>query len=74
MIISSVFSFRSPNFAMCLASRITLSHYYKFCKEFVSQLGQISCQVAAWVPDIFCNFYFVKNHKIANNSATTKAR
>jgi hypothetical protein len=28
-------------------------------------------QVAAWVPDMFCNFYLVKSHKIANNSATT---
>jgi len=26
------------------------------------------------VPDMFCNFYLVKNHKIANNSATTEAR
>jgi hypothetical protein len=26
----------------------------------------------AWFPDIFCNFYFVKNHKIAKNSTTTK--
>jgi hypothetical protein len=32
------------------------------------------CQVAALVPDMFCNFYLVKNHKIANNSATTEAR
>ncbi len=31
-------------------------------------------QVAALVPDMFCNFYFVKNLKIANNSATTEAR
>jgi hypothetical protein len=31
-------------------------------------------QVAAWVPEMFCNFYFVKNHKIAYNSTTTKAR
>jgi len=23
---------------------------------------------------MFCNFYLVKNHKIANNSATTEAR
>jgi hypothetical protein len=22
-------------------------------------------QVAAWIPDMFCNFYSVKNHKIA---------
>jgi hypothetical protein len=32
------------------------------------------CQVAAFVPDMFCYFYLVKNHKIANKSATTEAR
>jgi hypothetical protein len=32
------------------------------------------CQVAAWVTDMFCNFYFVKKYKIAKNSKTTKAR
>jgi hypothetical protein len=31
-------------------------------------------QVAAMVPDVFCNFYIVKNHKIDNNSATTEAK
>jgi hypothetical protein len=31
-------------------------------------------QVAAWVRDMFHNFYLVKNHKIAYNSATTEAR
>jgi hypothetical protein len=31
-------------------------------------------QVAALVPDMFYNFYLVKNHKIAKNSTTTKAR
>jgi hypothetical protein len=30
--------------------------------------------VAAWFPDMFCNFYLAKNHKITNNSTTTKAR
>jgi hypothetical protein len=30
-------------------------------------------QVAAWVPDMFCNFYFSKNHKIGNNSTTYEA-
>jgi len=30
--------------------------------------------VAALVADMFCNFYFVKNHKIANNSTTAEAR
>ena len=31
-------------------------------------------QVAALVLDMFCNFYIVENHKIANNSTTTNAR
>jgi hypothetical protein len=31
-------------------------------------------QVAAWIPDMFCNFYLVKYHKVAKNSTTTKAR
>ena len=31
-------------------------------------------KVAAWLPDMFCNFYFVKNHKFAKNSTTTNAR
>jgi hypothetical protein len=30
--------------------------------------------VAAWVPDMFLNFYAVKSHKIVNNSPTTEAR
>jgi hypothetical protein len=30
--------------------------------------------VAAWFPDMFWNCYLVKNHKIAKNSTTTKAR
>ncbi len=40
-----------------------IQYYASFC-----------CQVAAWVPDMFCNFYLVKNHKIAKNSTTSKAR
>jgi hypothetical protein len=27
-----------------------------------------------WFRDMFCNFYLAKNHKIAKNSTTTKAR
>jgi hypothetical protein len=30
--------------------------------------------VAALFPEIFCDFYLAKNHKIADNSTTTKAR
>ncbi len=41
-------------------------------------LGEISCQFllprGSIAPDMFCNFYLVKIHKIANNSATTEAR
>jgi hypothetical protein len=34
-----------------------------------------SChQVAAWDPAMFCDFYLVKNYKIAKNSTTTIAR
>jgi hypothetical protein len=32
------------------------------------------CQLAALVADMFCNFYFIKNHKISNNSTTADAR
>jgi hypothetical protein len=34
----------------------------------------VSALVTARVPDMFRNFYFAKNHKIAKNSTTTKAR
>jgi len=30
-------------------------------------------QVVAWVTDVFCNFYLVKNLKISDNSTTTKS-
>ncbi len=34
----------------------------------------VSGQVAAMFLDMFCIFYLVKNHKIAKNETTTKAR
>jgi hypothetical protein len=30
--------------------------------------------IAAWLPDMFHNFYLAKNHKIPKNSTTTEAR
>ncbi len=39
-----------------------------------NQLNSFCQQVAAWFPDMFCNFYFMKILKIAKNSTTTKAR
>ncbi len=57
-----------------------MKNIYIFCGAFstVWEWGESAaifcCQLAAWVPDTFCNFYLVKNRKISNNSATTKAR
>jgi hypothetical protein len=36
--------------------------------------ASVCCQVAAWVPDIFCNFYLAKNYEIAKNSMTTREK
>jgi len=36
--------------------------------------ASFDCQATALVPDMFCKFNLVKNHKSANNSATTEAR
>ncbi len=38
-----------------------------------NETASLCHQVASLDPDMFCNFYFVKNHKIANNSATAEA-
>ncbi len=44
----------------------------------VSNEGKLAAsfcrQVAVFLPGMFCNFYLVKNHKIAYNLATTEAR
>jgi len=44
----------------------------------LNQRGEISCQLGAWFPELFCNFNSVKNHKIVKKnkkkSTTTKAR
>jgi hypothetical protein len=32
------------------------------------------CQVAAWFPEMLCNFNLAKRQKIANNSSTTETR
>jgi hypothetical protein len=36
--------------------------------------ARFCCQVAAWVPDMFCNFYLVKSHNIVHNTTSTEAR
>jgi hypothetical protein len=42
------------------------------CDEGISA-ASFCRKVAALIPHMFCNFYLVKNHKNANNSATTEA-
>ncbi len=45
------------------------------CKFNDGKSAAIFCrQVAAWFPNILCNFYLVKNEKIAKSSTNTKAR
>ena len=51
---------------------IGTAHFKNVNNEGISATSYC-CQVAALVPDMFCNFYLVKNHNIANNSATTEA-
>jgi len=46
---------------------------YVTINEGISAVS-ICRQVAASVPDMFYNFYLVKNHKIVNNSAIPEAR
>ncbi len=38
------------------------------------QPNQDKSTARAWVPDMFCNLYLVKSHKIAYSSATTEVR
>ncbi len=52
---------------------IIASFYKTFCNKDKSA-ASFCYQVAAWVLDMFCNFSIAKNHKIVNNSTTTKAR
>jgi hypothetical protein len=46
----------------------------KLAADFPSLASSFCHQVAALVPGMFCNFYSVKNHKIANNLTPTEDR
>jgi len=53
------------------------NHYVwaKWCRPNKGISAVSFChQLTAWVPDMFCNFYLVKNPKIANSSKTTKGK
>ncbi len=50
---------------------------FKLIMNFLNRdksVASFYCQVSSWASDMFCNFYLVKSHKIANNSATIEAR
>jgi len=47
----------------------------KYTLAYKDKLVASFCRKAAeWFRDMFCNFYFEKNHRIDNNSATTETR
>jgi hypothetical protein len=46
----------------------------KSIKASIERKSPASCQGAAWLSDMCCNFCLVKNCKIVKNSAATKAR
>jgi hypothetical protein len=49
------------------------THTPTYCNQDKSA-ARFGRQLAARVPNMFCNFYLVKSHIIANNSATTEAK
>ncbi len=53
-------------FVQCSRKIKTLNNEEKSAANFYSQ-------VASQVSDMFCKFYLLNNHKIANNSTTTEA-
>jgi hypothetical protein len=42
--------------------------------QSTKQIQSIKLLLAAWILDMFCNFYFVNNHEIANKLITSEAR
>jgi hypothetical protein len=57
--------------------RLSFKKFWELIRNYIieGKSAAIFClRVAARVPDMFCNFCLVKNHKSANASATSKAR
>ncbi len=52
---------------------VSILFYKKQVKNEGESAASFCCQVAAWVPVMFCNFCWVKNHKIIYYSANTEA-
>ncbi len=59
-----------------LPSQKTLIFVWLYLVNEGKSVASFCCLVAALVPDMFCNFYLVKNHKTAINLqvATTQAK
>jgi len=55
------------------SNSVQLDLYIPQLNEGKSAASFCHQMAAAWFPDMFCNFYFVKNHKKPKNSITTKA-
>jgi hypothetical protein len=66
-----VINYASINAALALAR--VINYTPRFVIEGKSA-ASFCHQVATLVPEMFCNFYLVKNQKIANKSTTTKTR
>jgi hypothetical protein len=60
------------NFENLEICSLKIHHIQMFNEVIIA--ASFCLQVAAWVSDVFCNFYLLKNHKIADNSTTPKAR
>jgi hypothetical protein len=50
------------------------AHFPPLRRNQAKSVARFCPQVAEWVPDMFQNFYLVKNHKIAHNSTAVEAR
>jgi hypothetical protein len=55
-------------------NRLGYDQYFSVLQMRGNQLPVFCHQAAAQVPDRFCNFYLVKNQRIAKNTTTSKAR
>jgi hypothetical protein len=61
---------KGPDFKKDLILKIICKKLYNGGKS----AARFYCKVAALVPDMFCDFYLAKNHKIIKNSAITETR
>jgi hypothetical protein len=66
-------NFEVSNLVMVKVQKVNFTFTYSEVIEGKSA-ASFCRQVAALVRDMFCNFYLVKNHKLAYNSAATEAK